>query len=165
MPTKAHRRNRRKRKLSSARRILAWLTLDTISKVAAIGTPIVLGVGGWYLSDVWKSREENLLTYEKTSAAIGKASVVDAAGQRDLLLSVMQLGRADLLKRVASYIDARLTSEADAARQKIQSEKFASPQEQSLEIARTQGKYRTLRSEIFLPLLIGAINAGDDGKV
>src|SRR5882757_10463558 len=35
--------------------IVNWFTLDNISKIASIGTPILLAVGGWYLTDVWKA--------------------------------------------------------------------------------------------------------------
>jgi hypothetical protein len=119
------------------RRILRRFTLDNISKIAAIGTPIILGVGGWYLTDIWNTREENISTYAKTSAAIGKLSVSDAAAQRDVLFSIIQLGRTDVLKRVASYIEARIANEADAAESKIQYEsKFDSPADRSQELAK-----------------------------
>src|SRR5258707_1855935 len=100
-------------------RTLSWLTLDNLSKLAAIGTPILVGLFGWYSTEVWKARDENLSTYEKTSGSIGKLSVGDAAAQRDALLSIIQLGRPDLLKRVASYIDVRITSQEDSEQWKL----------------------------------------------
>jgi hypothetical protein len=141
-------------------RTLSWLTLDTVSKIAAIGTPILVGIVGWYSTEIWK--DENISTYEKTSAAIGKLSVLDTPGQRDALFSTIQLGRADLLKRVSSYIEARITTEMDNEKQKLSADStISSPDQRTQALIKILTKYRELRTEIFQPLLLGAIAAGD----
>jgi hypothetical protein len=151
------RRSRRKRW-----RALSWFTLDNVSKIAAIGTPILVGLVGWYSTDVWKARDENISTYEKTSSAIGKLSVLDTTGQRDAVFSTIQLGRADLLKRVSSYIEARITTEMDNEKEKLSEDRtISSPIAHTQALRKIITKYRELRSEIFLPLVLGAIAAGD----
>ncbi|MBR0831350.1 ankyrin repeat domain-containing protein [Bradyrhizobium manausense] len=143
-------------------RALSWLTLDNISKIAAIGTPIIVGLVGWYSTEIWKARNENIATYEKTTASIGKLSVLETTAQRDALFSIIQLGRVDLLKRVSSYIEARITTEMDREKQKLQDDRtISSVPERTAALIKILTKYRDLRSEIFQPMVLGAIAAGD----
>jgi hypothetical protein len=140
---------------------LQWFTLDNISKIAAIGTPILIAVGGWYLSNVWKTRDQNISTYEKTSAAIGKLSVQDTDHQRDALFSIIQLSRPDLLRRVAAYIEARIDAQESAEQWKITSANGSGDEARNTALFQSKVKFSSLRNDIFQPLVVGAINAND----
>lgn len=138
----------------------SWLTLDSLSKTAAIITPLILAAGGWYFADIWKAREDSIKVYEKTASAIGALSVADVAKQRDVLFSIIQLDQPELVRRVASYIAARIEYEANASEYAIRF-RPVDAKVTSSEVAALKLKYTTITKEIFLPLIIGAINAHD----
>ncbi|MGG5817825.1 hypothetical protein [Falsiroseomonas sp. HW251] len=137
------------------------VTLDNVAKVSAVVTPLLLGIGGWQMTRIAQERREPLDTYKETSSQIGTLSVSDVAKQRDILFSTMQLNRIDLVRRIAAYIDARISYELIKEENSIV-RSTPNNSARALQIIEKRANFERIRQEVFEPLIVGALQSNEE---
>jgi ankyrin repeat protein len=143
------------------------ISLDSLSKLAAISTPILLAIAGWYFSALASDKDITLKRFSESSTLLAAISGQNTDKQRDALFSLVDIERPDLLRRSVAYLNANLEFKHRQLSEGIERDYWSTPKPNPAEeqLRAEDFRYRQEKEQLFYPLLLGAIAAKDSESV
>jgi hypothetical protein len=140
-------------------------SIEMMSKIAGIVTPILLAIGGWYFANSGAAKELTFKQFSESSKMTAAISGNDIEKQRDILFSLIEIERPDLLRRSIGYLKASIDTKSD----EVQAQTGRDLTTKRISSTEAQERIKQARSDagrnienLFRPLLYGALAANDE---